>query len=340
MAYYDYTQTRALETAMARFMTITLLIITSIMLILAVWTQIVAARAASNHPPSGIFVPVTGGRLHLHDMGPRDAPPARTLVLIHGASCNLMALTLPLAEPLLAAGYRVIAIDRPGHGWSDRPGGRDNASPVRQAALIAEALRAVGAGEAVIIAHSFAGAVATTLAMDHPAQVKGLVLLSPVTHPWPGGIAWYYTPGSMPVIGWIFARLLPVPGAALTMEAGIDSVFKPQSKPADYAAKTALPLLLRPANFEANAQDVAALYAHVVARSTRYGEIKVPTTIIAGSADTVVSSTIHAATFGREVAGSKTIILDNVGHAPHHADTALVVREIEAMSARVAQGLL
>jgi pimeloyl-ACP methyl ester carboxylesterase len=325
---------------MARRMTITLLILASLAGVLALWTQIVAARAASDHPPSGIFVPVTGGRLHLRDMGPRDAPAARTLVLIHGASCNLMALTLPLAEPLLAAGFRVIAIDRPGHGWSERPGGRADASPLRQAALIAEALRAVNAPQAIIVAHSFAGAVATTLAMDHPAQVKALVLLSPVTHPWPGGVAWYYTPGSMPVIGWIFARLMPVPGAALTMEAGIDSVFRPQATPADYAAKTALPLLLRPANFEANAQDVAALFAHVSARAGHYSAISVPTTIIAGSADTVVSSTIHAATFGREVAGAKTIILENVGHAPHHADPALVVREIEAVSARFAPARL
>jgi pimeloyl-ACP methyl ester carboxylesterase len=319
MARLVYTYPGVMETLMARLMTTTLFLLASLVAALALWTQIVAARAASDHPPSGIFVPVTGGRLHLRDMGPRDAPVARTVVLIHGASCNLMALTLPLAEPLLAAGFRVIAIDRPGHGWSERPGGRADASP-----------------EAVIVAHSFAGAVATTLAMDHPVQVKGLVLLSPVTHPWPGGIAWYYTPGSMPVIGWIFARLLPVPGAALTMEAGIDSVFRPQPKPDDYARKTALPLLLRPDNFEANAQDVAALFAHVVGRAGRYGAIKAPTTIIAGTADTVVSSTIHAATFGREVTGAKTILLDNVGHAPHHADTALVLREIEAVSAQIA----
>ncbi len=322
---------------MARLMTMILFIFSSLVATLAIWTQIVAARAAAEHPPSGSFVAVTGGQLHLRDMGPRDAPPERTLVLIHGASCNLLALTLPLAEPLVAAGYRVVAIDRPGHGWSDRPGGRTDASPVRQAALIAEAMQSVGAGEAIVVAHSFAGAVATTLAADHPARVKGLLLLSPVTHPWPGGIAWYYSAGSIPVIGWVLARLLPVPGAALTMEAGVASVFKPQATPADYTAKTALTLLLRPDNFEANAQDVAALYDHVVARSGSYADIKVPTTIIAGSTDTVVSSTIHAATFGRQVAGAKTIILDHVGHAPHHADTGLVVREIGDISVKVAQ---
>jgi hypothetical protein len=71
---------------------------------LVLWTWTVASRAASRHPARGIFVPVTGGRLHLVDMGPRDAPPERTILLVHGASCNHLALTLPLAGPLLPAG--------------------------------------------------------------------------------------------------------------------------------------------------------------------------------------------------------------------------------------------
>ncbi len=66
-----------------------------------------------------------------------------------------------------------MAVDRPGHGHSDRPGDRADASPVRQAALIAEALRGVGVEQSIVLAHSFAGAVATTMAINHGAQVKG-----------------------------------------------------------------------------------------------------------------------------------------------------------------------
>jgi pimeloyl-ACP methyl ester carboxylesterase len=311
-----------------------LLVILFLVVFLAFWTQIVVAKAISHHPPTGIFVPVSGGRMHLRDIGPRDAPPERTIVLIHGASCNLLALTLPLAEPL-SKEFRVIAIDRPGHGHSDRPGGRADASVTRQTALISEAMLAAGVPRAIIVGHSWAGAVATTLAMDHPERVAGLVLLAPVSHPWPGGITWYYHVGSWPVIGRIFSHLLPVPGAAMTMQAGVDSVFTPQPSPPGYIEATALHLMLRPANFMANAEDVAGLFVHVSERAGSYSEIKIPTVVIAGEADGVVATSIHTAQLARELPDVKVHVLKGVGHTPHHAATDFVVGEIESLAGRL-----
>jgi pimeloyl-ACP methyl ester carboxylesterase len=311
-----------------------LLVILVLVVFLAFWTQIVVAKAISHHPPTGIFVPVSGGRMHLRDIGPRDAPPERTIVLIHGASCNLLALTLPLAEPL-SKEFRVIAIDRPGHGHSDRPGGRADASVTRQTALISEAMLAAGVPRAIIVGHSWAGAVATTLAMDHPERVAGLVLLAPVSHPWPGGITWYYHVGSWPVIGRIFSHLLPVPGAAMTMQAGVDSVFTPQPSPPGYIEATALHLMLRPANFMANAEDVAGLFVHVSERAGSYSEIKIPTVVIAGEADGVVATSIHTAQLARELPDVKVHVLKGVGHTPHHAATDFVVGEIESLAGRL-----
>jgi pimeloyl-ACP methyl ester carboxylesterase len=297
----------------------------------AVWTQVIARRVTNAHPPLGIFVPVDGGKLHLRDIGPRDAPPERTLVLIHGASGNHLALLEPL-QPLLEARYRIIAVDRPGHGHSARLGGRDDASPTRQAALIAQAMQAIGAPRAMLLAHSFGGAVGTSLAMDHPERVAGLLLLGPATHPWPGGIAWYYPIASHPVFGGLFSYILAVPGASLFMEAGLNEVFQPQIKPKNYEDTTGLKLLLRPQNFMANAQDVAGLLAHVESRKGQYVRIKAPITIISGERDKTVSTTIHSVPLAGET-GAKLIVLPDVGHMPHHADAALVVRELDGMSA-------
>ncbi len=307
---------------------------------LALWGALAAANVERRFPPTGIFVPVTGGRLHLRDIAPRAdgvVGPERTIVMLHGASCNLLALTLPLAGPL-GQRFRVIAIDRPGHGHSDRPGGRDSASITRQAALIAEAMAAAGAPRAIVLAHSFAGAVALTLAMDHPERVAGLVLLSPASHPWPGGIDWTYHAGSLPVIDGVFSRLLLAPGATLTMAAGVRSVFAPQEPPPDYVNKTALPLLLRPKEFMANAQDVAGLAAHVAERSKRYGTITAPTLVISGDADRIVYTEIHTASLARELPDVTAHVLPGVGHVPHHAATDFVVAEIEALSRRLEAG--
>jgi pimeloyl-ACP methyl ester carboxylesterase len=307
----------------------------AIIVFFAAWTQIIAWRATNDHPPLGIFVPVNGGKLHLRDIGPRDAPPERTVILIHGASGNHLALLEPL-QPLLEAHYRIIAIDRPGHGHSERLGGRDDASPAKQAALIAETMQAIGVPRAMLLAHSFGGAVGTSLAMDHPERVAGLLLLGPATHPWPGGIAWYYPIASHPIFGGIFSHILAVPGASLFMEAGLREVFAPQIKPSNYEETTGLKLLLRPKNFMANAQDVAGLLAHVETRKGQYDRIKAPVTIISGERDKTVSTTIHSVPLARET-GAKLIILPDVGHMPHHADAALIMRELDEMSESVSR---
>ena len=303
-------------------------------LLVILWSRFQVLKAVSDHPPQGIFVRVSGGKIHLRDIGPRDAPPERTLVMLHGASSNLLALTVPLA-PYLEKNFRILAIDRPGHGYSDRPDGRADASPVKQAKLISEAMVAAGVTEAIIVAHSLSGALATTLAMDYPERVLGLVLLAPATHPWPGGLTWYYYPASWPVVGWLFSRVLPVAGAHFSMKASLASVFHPQVPPSDYIQSTALNLVLRPANFMANAQDVAALFAHVTERCGHYGKITVPTVVISGEDDQTVYTSIHTVSLGRELPDVKIHILKGVGHMPHHAVPERVVYEIEQLSKRV-----
>jgi hypothetical protein len=101
---------------------------------LAAFTEIGIRRIERATPPAGRFVEVAGGRLHLLELGLTDAPP---VVLLHGASGNLRDMKLALGDRL-ARRYRVILIDRPGHGWSDRPDLRGDASPARQAALVHE----------------------------------------------------------------------------------------------------------------------------------------------------------------------------------------------------------
>ena len=64
---------------------------------------------------------------------------------------------------------------------------------------------------AVIVAHSWAGSVAPNLALDHGDVAGGLVLLAPVTHPWPdGAVSWYYGPTTS-AFGWLFTRTLTTP---------------------------------------------------------------------------------------------------------------------------------
>jgi pimeloyl-ACP methyl ester carboxylesterase len=300
-------------------------------LLLAALTAIGTVVIERQYPPEGRFVDVPGGRLHVLERGKPDAP---VVVLLHGASGNLQDVNAALGAPL-AARYRVIMIDRPGHGWSDRPGGDEDASPARQAALVAQALERLGVTRAILVGVSWSGALAGNYALTFPGRVAGLVLLAPVSHPWPGGIAWNYRLASMPVLGPLFVRTALMPLAYPMMDSLVRAAFAPQ--PDGYPARAALLLALRPNEFLANARDVAGLKANVTLQSHRYDEIRAPAVVIAGDHDTTVSPDIHSRALAAAMPNAKLIILPGVGHIIHHAKSELVIGEIDAIVARLAR---
>jgi pimeloyl-ACP methyl ester carboxylesterase len=296
--------------------------------VLAAGSIVGARRIAQAHPPAGRFVEVGGARLHVVDIDERtqpsdDDPP---VVLLHGASGNLEDMRLALADRLKER-HRVILLDRPGHGWSEREA--DDASPARQAAMIAEALERLDVGRAIVVAHSFAGSVATALALEDPGRVAGLVLVAPVLYPWSTGIAWYYSLAATPIVGPLFAHTFAVPVGSLLMRPVAAVVFAPQEAPVDYAERAAIALVLRPQTFLANARDVAGLHAFVTRQAPRYASIKAPTVIITGDRDTVVSPDIHARALAAKLPRSKLIVLEGVGHMPHHVAPEQIVSAID-----------
>jgi pimeloyl-ACP methyl ester carboxylesterase len=282
------------------------------------------------HPPLGRFVEVEGGRLHIVELGVADAPP---VVLLHGASGNLRDPKLALGD-LLAGQHRVILIDRPGHGWSERHGGRADASPARQAKLIHLALEKIGVRRAIVVGHSWSGALATAYALEYPQHVAGLLLLAPVTHPWPGGVAWYHHVIAAPVIGSAFVRTLAYPIGKMLIGPGVRSVFAPQEPPADYLEKTGGELVLRPAELAANAQDILGLKAFVTAQASRYSAIEAPTVIISGDTDDVVSVDIHSRAIAAMVPRGKLIVLPGVGHMVQFAATSQIVEAVAELAGK------
>jgi pimeloyl-ACP methyl ester carboxylesterase len=290
----------------------------------------VAAQVARAYPPKGAFVELPGGRLHYREQAPQGDDRG-TVVLIHGASSNHADLLATLGPEL--SRYRIIAPDRPGHGWSDRLEGAAMADPDRQAAMLMQALDKLAPESFVLVAHSLAGALAARIALDRPERLRGLVLLGGVTHPWPGGIAWYHHVTVLPIIGPLFTRLVALPVANVSLEAGAKSVFAPRTATPDYVETGEIRLLLRPATFRANSQDIAATHAFVSGQAPRYGGLKVPVIAITGDSDSVVSATIHSATIARQAPQGRFVLLPGVGHMPHHAAPEIVVSAIDELAA-------
>jgi pimeloyl-ACP methyl ester carboxylesterase len=297
----------------------------------ALWftTARISAQIERDFPPVGSFFSLRDGKLHLVDR-PASGATRGTVLLLHGASSNHADLLAQLGPGL--AQYRVIAPDRPGLGWSDRIGGNAAASPVFQAALMAELLDQQKTGPVIIVAHSLAGVMALNMALERPDLVRGLVLLAPVAMPWPGGIAWYYHPSSWPLIGPVFTRLVAVPAGSLMLDQGASSVFAPDPVTPGYSIAGKIPLILRPDSFHHNAQDVAALHAQVVAQSGRYREIRAPLVAFHGMLDTVTSAIIHTRALVDKVPGAVFVPLPTAGHMPHHVAKAEVIRAIDEMA--------
>lgn len=283
------------------------------------------------HPPRGRRVDIGGWRQHVVELGQRgdartSGPP---IVLLHGAGCNLEDMRLALGERL-AARHHVILVDRPGQGWSERPG-RQGSSPAYQAAMLGNLLDRLGVDRAIVVGHSWGGTLAATFALDHPQRVAGLVLLSPPTHPFLRNITRLYAALATPFLGWLFARTLALPFAAAAFRLGVRAPFRPQAPPSKYLKRSAAFLLLRPATFLANARDVAGLQKFLARQVARYGALKAPTIIITGDRDQLVSPRRHAMALAASVPGAKLIVLPGIGHMLHHAAADRVIAAVEEM---------
>ncbi|HTB01973.1 MAG TPA: alpha/beta hydrolase [Bradyrhizobium sp.] len=309
------------------------IVVVAALALLALVTQAGVFALQRLHPAQGRMIEVEGATLHVLDLGPRDAkgPP---IVMIHGASSNLEAMRQPLGDKL-AATHRVILIDRPGHGWSTRARLQDS-TPDIQGRMIDEVLEKLGVGPVILVVHSWAGALGARMALDYPGRVAGLVMLAPVAYPWPGGVGWYNTLVTTPLIGKLLAYTVTLPLGLLLTEPGARNVFLPQAMPENYVGSTATRLLLRPREFLANAYDLVTLKQAVIAQAPRYGEIKLPVVVISGDVDKTVSTGIHSRPFAKAVRDAKLIVLPGTGHMIQNAAPDLVISEIEAMSASIA----
>jgi len=300
-----------------------------VLVIGAVVTRIGAVLIGRAHPPRGRFVDVGGLRQHLVEVGTNAPGQNVPLVLIHGAGCNLEDMRLALGERL--AGRRLILIDRPGHGWSERRGA-EGSSPEYQAAIVRDVLDRLAVTRAIVIGHSWGGALAVRLALDHPQCVAGLILLAPPLYPFPRGMTWFYDIMATPVLGWLIAYTMLLPVGALFIGIGFWGAFLPQMPPPRYIERAGTLLSLRPKTFLANSRDIARLQKNLPPQAARYGTLAVPTVVISGDRDLIVAPRQHAMAFAEAVPAAKLVVLPGIGHMLHHTAAERIAAEMDALT--------
>ncbi len=259
------------------------------------------------HSERSRFVSVDGIRIHYQEFGEATAPP---MVLIHGYTASLFVWKT--TAPMLAeAGFRVIAVDLVGFGYSEKPRSFDY-SIQSQARMVTRLMERLGIGRATVVGSSYGGAVAATIALDETERVEKLVLVDAVinddlkSHPilrlasFPG-LGELITPfvsDSRTILKHRMHGTLAKANHHLITDERIDGVLRPLR-----AADGHHSLLATSRNWHANRIERDA---HLITQ---------PTLIIWGEEDTVIPIK-NGYKLRDAVPDSRLVVLKDCGHVP------------------------
>lgn len=277
---------------------------------------------------TGAFVHAGPHRVHYLEAGP---PEGQAVVLLHGLSSVGQEMFTPLAEPLAARGYRVIALDRPGYGFSDPLPGR-KVAPRSQARWLQQTLDALGARLPVLVAHSAGAAPAVALTVDPRSRPLGLVLINPFSRPTRPAAAPLLRLATAPVVGrpfrrQILPRLAPALGSRMVRYAAHPDPSPERSRAFPYRH------MARETAVVAMAAELLGFNADMKRARTALRRVRTPAVILAGEGDRVIDMPAHARWLERRMPNAE-VRWSPGGHMLHHAHPGAVVRAVDDMAAR------
>ena len=287
---------------------------------LAVYTDAAVRQAEAAYPPVGAFVTVDGLRLHYLDRG--AGPP---VALVHGSDGVLQDYTTTILDAV-AHDYRAIAVDRPGHGHSERPPG-EPLTLAEGARLLHALLRVLGVERPLLVGHSYGGAVALRYALDYPDDLAGLVLLAPAAYPSRGLPHPRVVLPGIPLLGPLYLHMLLVPLEYRAAPAP-DPAAPPGAAPVPAYQEVARALGARPGQYAAYADEIRRVSDGLAAQAPRYGEIAAPVVMLAGAADLATPLDRHAQPLHAALPNARLVVLPDTGHWVHHAHPEVTLAAI------------
>lgn len=245
-------------------------------------TRTIAAKAEAANPPRGKTIQISTGALHYVERGSGPA-----VLLIHGLGGNLGHFDMGVIDDL-ARDHRVVAIDRPGMGYSQRPE-TSGAALSDQANYAAEVINKLGLERPLVVGHSLGGGTALALALAHPRSVRGLALLAPLTRSTQGASDAFAALGIRNrSLRWLISETLAVPASIKKQKETIDLVFGPDAVPETYSVKGNGLLGLRPSSFRNASRDFVHAQDDLREMEARYDTIDVPVGLLFGTEDRIL----------------------------------------------------
>jgi pimeloyl-ACP methyl ester carboxylesterase len=244
-----------------------------------------------------------GRRLRYVDVGSGEGPP---VVFVHGLAGNWQNWVENI--PRIARERRVVALDLPGFGESERPAERITMSGYgRTVDALAEAL---DLGEVALVGNSMGGFVAAETAIQYPERVERLVLVSAA------GI----TTTSLrrePVMAW--GRVAMMAGSRGAAEKRM-AILRPRLRHLVYSTIMRHPGLLAPETLWEISEGAGRSAFRWALEAIldydfrdRLGDIRAPTLIVWGADDMLVPVR-DADEFERQIQGARKVVLEDTGH--------------------------
>jgi pimeloyl-ACP methyl ester carboxylesterase len=271
-------------------------------------------RSLVPHSDRSHFVHVDGMRIHYQEFGDAAAPP---VVLIHGYTAS--SYSWHRSAPLIAdAGFRVVALDLVGFGYSDKPRYFEYTIDA-QARLVTRFMDRLGIGAAAIVGCSYGGAIAAVIALDYPERVDKLVLVDAVINddlkdhpilklasiPGIGEVVTPFLADSRTLLRHRMSGTLARGNHHMITDDRINAILRPLR-----AADGHHSLLATSRNWNANR----------IARDAHY--IGHPTLIVWGEEDSVIP--VHDGyTLRDAIPGSRLFVIKNCGHVPQEEKAEL-----------------
>lgn len=272
------------------------------------------------------FVPLPGGRRIAYV----EAGTGPAVVLIHGTLMTLEDMWLPLA-PHLSESHRVIALDRPGHGLSRRRRLVD-ASPWRQAALIREALDALGIAHPVVVGHSFGGTVALCYGSSFPERTAGVVAMAPLCFPEMRLEQVLFGPRFAPGIGDVLANLLAHVADPVLLPLLWRAIFLPQAMPPAFERRFPAGYASGPERMSAEGEDAMSVWPALTRLALAYASSRVPARILGGTSDIVVNNALHGLLAAQVMPGARYRWVPGAGHMLHHFHQDEVAASVRSLA--------
>ncbi|EQA43439.1 alpha/beta hydrolase family protein [Leptospira broomii serovar Hurstbridge str. 5399] len=269
-------------------------------------------------PTPSVFIEVMGMQAHVRDEGPRE--DRNPIVLIHGTASSLHTWDGWVRE--LKSSRRVIRFDLPGFGLTG-PSPDNRYSLDLYSKFVISLLHKLEVKRSVIVGNSLGGSIAWYTALLHPIRFEKLILVDSSGYNYQStSVPLAFRIAKIPILRNIANNVLP----RSIVASSVKNTYGNPSKVTEEQIDRYYDLALREGNRKALTERFKQMPMGEM--ENRIHELNIPTLILWGNLDRLIPPS-NAERFHKDIAKSKLVIFNELGHIPQEEDPLNTVKAVK-----------